>query len=402
MKYVVVLGDGMADYPLESHEGKTPLELAVKPTIDRLASKGEIGLVKTVPDELKPGSDVANLSVLGYDPLQYYTGRSPLEAASIGVSLKEGDVTFRCNLVTLSEEEPYAQKTMIDYSSDEITTEEAHTLIADLAKEFDSEMIHFHGGISYRHLMVWNGVPLDFQLTPPHDISLRPVTEHLPKGPNSAVLLDFMQRSYALLNHHPINEKRRQRGLHPANSIWIWGEGEKPHLDSFMDKFGLKGSVISAVDLVKGIGICANMQTIDVEGATGNIDTNFEGKAKAAIEALRSGSDFVYLHFEAPDECGHRHETDNKIKSIEYLDSRVLAYLLPELEKLQEGFSIMVLPDHPTPLSLRTHTRDAVPYLIYRSNDIQQHDWTYSEKEAAKTGIVIDPGYTLMQRFLQR
>lgn len=401
MKYIVVLGDGMADYPLEDRGNKTPLELANKPIMDRLASQGELGLVKTVPPEFKPGSDVANLSVMGYDPYRYYTGRSPLEAASIGVPLHDGDITFRCNLVTLSEDEPYEEKTMVDYSSDEISTEEAHELIAALAKEFNTDTIHFYGGISYRHLMVWNGVPLDFELTPPHDITLRKVTEHLPKGKNSAVILDFMKRSFDILNHHPINEQRRARGLRPANSAWIWGEGEKPQLDSFRDKFGLRGSVVSAVDLVKGIGVCAGMEVIEVEGATGNVDTNFEGKAQAALDALKRGSDFVYLHFEAPDECGHRHETENKIKSIEYLDNRVLAYLLPELEKLNEDFSIMVLPDHPTPLSLRTHTRDAVPYLIYRSNDIRQSDAVYSEKSAAQTGILLEPGYELMQRFLQ-
>ncbi len=402
MKYIVVLGDGMADYPLEAYDGKTPLELAKKPLMDKLAAQGQLGLVKTVPEAYKPGSDVANLSVMGYAPHQYYTGRSPLEAASIGVPLQDGDITFRCNFVTLSEDEPYEEKTMVDYSSDEISTEEAHTLIADLAKAFDTDVIHFYGGISYRHLMVWNGVPLDFDLTPPHDITLRKVTDYLPKGPNSDVISDYMKRSYELLNHHPINEKRRARGLRPANSIWIWGEGEKPHLDTFQEKFGLRGSVVSAVDLVKGIGVCADMEVIEVEGATGNIDTNFEGKAKAAINALGRGSDFVYLHFEAPDECGHRNETENKIKSIEYLDSRVLAYLLPELEKLGEDYSIMVLPDHPTPLSLRTHTRDAVPFLIYRSNDVQQHNWTYSEKEASKTNVLIEPGHQLMNLFLKK
>lgn len=401
MKYIVVLGDGMADYPLEDLGNKTPLELAHKPIIDRLAAQGELGLVKTVPPEFKPGSDVANLSVMGYDPYRYYTGRSPLEAASIGVPLHDGDITFRCNLVTLSEDEPYEEKTMVDYSSDEISTEEAHELIAALAKEFNTDTIHFYGGISYRHLMVWNGVPLDFELTPPHDITLRKVTEHLPKGKNSDVLLDFMKRSFDILNHHPINDRRRARGLRPANSAWIWGEGEKPQLDFFQDKFGLRGSVVSAVDLVKGIGVCAGMEVIEVEGATGNVDTNFEGKAQAALDALKRGSDFVYLHFEAPDECGHRHETENKIKSIEYLDNRVLAYLLPELEKLNEDYSIMVLPDHPTPLSLRTHTRDAVPYLIYRSNDLRQSNAVYSEKAAAETGILLEPGYELMQRFLQ-
>ena len=403
MKSIVILGDGMADYPLKDYGDKTPLELAKKPVIDALAKKAVLGMVTTVPGTLPPGSDVANLSVMGYDPQVYYTGRSPLEAASIGVPLKEGDTTFRCNLVTLSEDEPYENKTMVDYSADEISTEEARQIIADIAAAFDTDTISFYGGIAYRHLMVWNGAGLDFNLTPPHDISDRKITEHLPKGPGSERILEMMKKSNEILKNHPVNQKRIAKGLHPANSIWIWGEGSKPNLDSFEEKYHVKGAVVSAVDLVKGIGVCAGMDVVEVEGATGNIDTNFEGKAEAAINALKNGCDLVYLHFEAPDECGHRGQVENKIKSIEYIDSRVTNYLLKELEEMGEDYSVLIMPDHPTPLSIKTHTRDAVPFLLYRSWDEKSHpDYTYDEKCAQKTGVYVERGCTLMEQLLRR
>jgi len=399
MKYLVLLGDGMADLPLSEYDNKTPLEIACTPTIDNLAKKGIIGLVKTVPENMSPGSDVANLSVLGYNPDIYYTGRSPLEAASIGVQLMDGDITFRCNLVTLSEEPEYENKTMVDYSSDEISTEEAGELIKAVGEAFNNDDMQFYRGFSYRHLLVWHNTEESFKLTPPHDISDRKITKYLPNVP---LFLDMMKKSYDILKNHPVNIKRMEKGLRPANSIWLWGEGSKPSLTSFKSKYDLKGSVISAVDLVKGIGVCANMNVIEVEGATGNINTNFEGKAKAAVEEFKKGADFIYLHFEAPDECGHRGETQNKIKSIEYLDSRVLKYIIDELKKLKIDYSLLILPDHPTPLSIKTHSREPVPFLLYRSNDEKDNiDNEYNEKAAKQSSIYIADGYTLLDMFIE-
>ncbi|MEG2720793.1 MAG: cofactor-independent phosphoglycerate mutase, partial [Oscillospiraceae bacterium] len=324
MKYVVILYDGMADYPVPALGGKTPMMVAKKPNFDRLASKGEVGIVRTVAKGLKPGSDVANMSVLGFDPKLYYTGRSPLEAASIGVSLKDTDVTLRCNLVTLSDDENYEDKTMVDYCSGDISTEEASEIIKSIEEHFGNEMFKFYSGVSYRHCLVWDNGTTDLgDMTPPHDISGKVVKEYLSKSQNAKPLIDMMKDSFDFLKNHPVNKKRMLMGKRPANSIWLWGEGKKPMLPDFYELFHKKGAIISAVDLLKGIGKCANMQTPEVEGATGYIDTNFEGKANAAIEALSSGCDFAYIHIEAPDECGHRNEPENKVKSIELIDSRV-------------------------------------------------------------------------------
>jgi len=401
MKYAIILGDGMADYPIEQLDNKTPLQYAKTPTMDLLAQKGELGIVKTVPDDLAPGSDVANLAVMGYDPHKYYTGRSPLEAVSMGVELSDTDVTFRCNLVTLSDDEPYEYKTMIDYSSDEISTEEAHILMEDVNKHLRTDRISFYPGISYRHLMVWNNGPHNFSLTPPHDILEKNIADYLPKGTNSNIILELMKRSNEFLKNHPVNLNRIENGLKPANSIWIWGEGKKPSLSGFYDKYGLKGSVISAVDLIKGIGLCAGLRSVNVEGATGNIHTNFIGKAKAAIHELKSGQDFVYVHIEAPDECGHRNEMENKIKSIEFIDQQVVKVIKDELDNMKEDYSIMILPDHPTPLKLRTHTSEPVPFLIYRSNKQQNNSYSsYDELTAKQTGLVFNEGYKLMDYFI--
>jgi len=401
MKYAIILGDGMADYPIEQLDNKTPLQYAKTPTMDLLAQKGELGIVKTVPDDLAPGSDVANLAVMGYDPHKYYTGRSPLEAVSMGVELSDTDVTFRCNLVTLSDDEPYEYKTMIDYSSDEISTEEAHILMEDVNKHLRTDRISFYPGISYRHLMVWNNGPHNFSLTPPHDILEKNIADYLPKGTNSNIILELMKRSNEFLKNHPVNLNRIENGLKPANSIWIWGEGKKPSLSGFYDKYGLKGSVISAVDLIKGIGLCAGLRSVNVEGATGNIHTNFIGKAKAAIHELKSGQDFVYVHIEAPDECGHRNEMENKIKSIEFIDQQVVKVIKDELDNIKEDYSIMILPDHPTPLKLRTHTSEPVPFLIYRSNKQQNNSYSsYDELTAKQTGLVFNEGYKLMDYFI--
>jgi len=401
MKYVVILGDGMADYRMPELDNKTPLQYAKKPNIDMLAAKGTVGLVKTVPQGIAPGSDAANLSVMGYNPKIYYTGRSPLEAVSMGIELSPSDVALRCNLVYLSEEESnYSDKTMIDYSSDEISTDEAKILIDAVNAELKSDNITFHPGISYRHCMVWNNGKTGLGCTPPHDILEKKITEFLPKE-ESGLLLDLMKKSYNILKDHPVNLARKERGLRPANSIWLWGEGKKPALSSFQEKYNKAGAVISAVDLLKGIGICAGLESIDVEGATGNINTNFIGKAKAAIEAIDSGKDFVYIHVEAPDECGHRHEIDNKVKSIELLDSQVVATVLDGLKKYDE-YRILVLPDHPTPLSLRTHTSDPVPFIIYDStNEISSPAQSYDEFEAEKTGIFVEDGYKLMDMFIK-
>jgi 2,3-bisphosphoglycerate-independent phosphoglycerate mutase len=402
MKYLIILADGAADLPVEALGGKTPLQASRKPLIEQLAQKSEIGLVRTVPAGMPPGSDVANLAVMGYNPARYYTGRSPLEAVSIGVALNATDVAFRCNLVTLSDAAEYAAQTMIDYSSDEISTPEAQELMQAVAAAFNSDAFAFYSGFSYRHLLVWHEGRLELQLTPPHDISDRKIGDYLPQGEGAALLLDFMQRSQAILTDHPVNQRRVARGLRPANSIWLWGQGQKPQLDSFTAKYHLQGTVISAVDLIKGLGICAGMRVIEVPGATGNIQTNFRGKAAAALDAFRSGSDFVYLHFEAPDEAGHRGELDNKVKAIEKIDAEVLGMILPELAQIDPDYCIMILPDHPTPLALKTHTGDPVPYLIYRSRAERPASVTrtYDEAFAQSSGILLANGYQLMDRFI--
>lgn len=403
MKYVVLLCDGMADEPVEALSGGTPMSAANKPAMDHLSSLSEIGLVKTVAEGLKPGSDVANLSVLGYDPAVYYTGRSPLEAASIGIDLKETDVTLRCNLVTLSEEPNYEDKTLVDYCSDDISSEEARVLIEEIDRQLGNETFRFYPGVSYRHCLVWaNGVPNPGELTPPHDITGRKITSYIPKGAYVDVLYGMMRKSYEILKNHPVNLSRIERGKRPANSIWLWGEGQKPRLDSFEKKFGLKGAVISAVDLIKGIGKCAKMRVCEVEGATGYIDTNFSGKMQAAVEALKTDCDFVYIHVEAPDECGHRNELENKIRSIELIDSEILAPLLENLKELS-AYSVMILPDHPTPLSIRTHSSAPVPYLIYRSWEEKNSNVTcFSEQTAKNTGIFCREGHTLLEHFLEK
>ncbi len=400
MKHIVILLDGAADTPVAELGGKTPLEIAKKPNIDRLAALGEMGMVTTVPEGLPPGSDVANLAVFGYDPMKYYTGRSPLEALSMGVHLELTDTTFRTNVVTLSEDEPYEEKTMIDYSSDEITTEESTQLIAAVNEALRTEEYEFFPGISYRHLMVWHNKENKFNLTPPHDISDRKVTEYLPQD---KILLDLMKKSYEVLKNHPVNIARKERGLRPANSIWIWGNGTKPNLATFDELYGVRGSVISAVDLIKGIGTGAGLNVVDVIGATGNVHTNFDGKAEAAVAELKNGADFIYVHLEAPDEAGHRHEIDNKVKAIELIDKKIVAPILAYLKASGEDFSMLLMPDHPTPLAIRTHTSDPVPYILYRSNVCgDAPETSYTEENARKTGIITERGYTLMSKLLDK
>ena len=403
MKYIVVLGDGMADYPVDAFDGKTILEVADKPMIDYMAQRGELGMVKTVQDGMKPGSDVANLSVMGYDTSNCYTGRSPLEAASIGIPLKDTDVTFRCNIVTLSDEENYEDKTMLDYSAGEITTEESTELMKAIAAELDTDAVKFYPGISYRHLTVWDHGSTNVDLTPPHDISDRKIKDYLPKGDGADILFEMMKNSEKILKNHPVNKARIAAGKNPATSIWPWGEGTKPSIGNFKEKYGLDGSVISVVDLIKGIAKCAGMNSIDVEGATGNCETNWDGKAQAALDAITGDSDFVYIHMEAPDEMGHQGLPDKKKWAVETIDKKVVTFLKEELNKRGIDFRMMILPDHPTPIKLKTHVSDPVPYIIYDSRDDSvKNDLTYTEENGKKTGVYIEKGYTLMDRFLEK
>lgn len=399
MKYIVMLGDGMADFPVAELGNKTPLQVANKPNIDGLAPYSELGMVKTVPEGMKPGSDVANLSVMGYNPQECYTGRSPLEAVSMGIKMNDTDVAFRCNLVTLSDEAEFEDRTMVDYSSGEISTAEAAELMAAVKEAFNDAERSFYPGVSYRHCMIWDQGPVGLNLTPPHDISDRKIREYLPQNP---VILDLMKRSGEILKDHSVNQKRLQQGLNPANSIWLWGEGTKPGVAQFEATYGVKGAVISAVDLLMGIGICAEMEVIKVEGATGTIDTNFKGKMEAALKTLLEGNDFVYVHVEAPDECGHHGDVEGKVRAIELIDERIVGPLLAGLGEVGEEYSLLVMPDHPTPLALKTHVSDPIPYLLYRSNRKKHSGITsYTEETAKTTGIYQPEGYRLMHHFLK-
>lgn len=399
MKYVIVLGDGMADRPIEELGGMTPLEYAKTPEMDALAKAGEIGMVHTIPDGMSPGSDTANLSVLGYDPKVYYSGRSPLEALSIGVDMKPTDVSLRCNIVTLSEgEDNYEDKKILDHSSGEISTEEAAALIEAVKKELETDIYKFYVGTSYRHLLIWEeGQVVD--LTPPHDVLGQTIGQYLPKD---AMLREMMKKSYDILVNHPINVERKKKGLNPANSCWFWGAGTRPALSSFKEKTGLKGAMVSAVDLLKGIAVGASMKNLTVEGANGGLNTNYEGKAQAAVDALtKEGCDFVYVHLEAPDEMGHQGSVEKKVQAIENLDARVIAPIKAGLAQAGEDFRMLVMPDHPTPICLRTHTGDSVPYLLYDSTDIQNHDWKYNEKEAGQSGHSIARGCEMIDYLIK-
>ncbi len=399
MKYVVVLCDGMADYPVPALEMKTPMMCAKKPNMDFLAKHSRVGLVKTVADSMKPGSDVANMSVMGFDPEKYYTGRSPLEAVSIGVSLKDDDVTLRCNLVTLSDEEKYEDKTMVDYSAGDISSEEASELIKAVQQAFGNDTYTYYSGVSYRHCLVVRQGTTDLgSMTPPHDISDRVIGPYISQSENAKPLIEMMKKSYDVLKNHPTNLKRIAEGKRPANSIWLWGEGNKPILPSFESLYNVKGAVISAVDLLKGIGISAGMSTPDVPGATGYIDTNFSAKAQYALKELED-KDFVYIHIEAPDECGHRNEPENKVRAIELIDSLVLAPLLEGLEKYDD-YKIMILPDHPTPIVTKTHARDPVPYLIYQHKNHLEGVDTFNEETANRPENFIEKGPSIMNLFI--
>ncbi len=398
MRYIVILGDGMSDEPIEALGGKTPLEAAATPTMDSLAERGEIGMVQNVPAGMSPGSEVANLSVMGYDPAEDFTGRSPLEALSVGVEMEPDDIIFRCNVVTLTEEEPYAQKTILDHSSGEISTAEADQLMEAIRQNFNSETFQFYTGTSYRHIMVWKHGRLA-QLEPPHDHLTQVIGPYLPQ---ETVLRDFMEKSFAILNDHPVNRKRAAEGKRKANSLWYWGAGTKPSLSSFEGKTGLKGAMISAVDLLKGIAVGAGMDICQVEGATGSIDTNWEGKAQAAIDALLDGGcDFAYIHVEAPDEMGHQGLLEEKIQSIEYLDSRVIAPICRAMAEAGEDYRMLILPDHPTFLRLRTHVADPVPYVLYDSAKERKTMNRYTEAEAMASGNFEPQGHKLLDWFLK-
>lgn len=400
MKYVIVLGDGMADRPLEELQGMTPLEYAETPAMDQLAAAGEIGTVHTIPDGMSPGSDTANLSVLGYDPKIYYSGRSPLEALSIGVDMKPEDVSLRCNLVTLSEEEAdYEDRKILDHSSDEIPTEDAAVLLDAVKKELERENYHFYAGTSYRHLLIWEKGSV-ISLIQPHDVLGQTIGQHLPKDD---VLREMMKKSYEILVNHPINLERKKQGLRPANSCWFWGAGTRPSLSSFEEKTGLKGAMVSAVDLLKGIAVGASMKNISVPGATGGLHTNYEGKAQAAVKALtKDGCDFVYVHVEAPDEMGHQGSIEKKVQAIQFLDQRVIALIKQGLEEAGEDFRMLIMPDHPTPICIRTHTGDDVPYLLYDSARIQKNTWKYNEKEAAESSHHIAKGCEMIDYLIQK
>lgn len=402
-KYVVILGDGMADYPIDELGGKTPLEVAKKPNIDALCAKGELGLVKTVPKGMKPGSDVANLAVLGYAPARYYSGRSPLEALSIGIDLKDTDIAIRCNLVTLSDDEPYENKVMVDYSAGEISSEEAKELIEFIDSKLGNDKLRFYNGVSYRHCLVRHDSSLGTEYTPPHDISDKRITDYLPKALYGEEMLALMKKSYELLKDHPVNIARIKAGKNPANSIWLWGEGTRPALSPFAQKYGLKGAVISAVDLIKGIGIGADMKVIEVEGACGTYETNFKGKAEAAVKALlEDGNDYVYVHMEAPDECGHQGDLKHKILSVELIDGVVVQYIVEKLSEAKVDFSILVAPDHPTPIKLKTHTSDPVPYVLYRSYDEKDNNFkSMTEKNAKESGIYYADSCELIDKFIK-
>lgn len=402
MKYAVVLGDGMADYPVEELGGKTPLEVASHPEMDRLAQNGEFGLVKTIPEGMKPGSDTANLAVFGYDPKVYYSGRSPIEAMSLGIPLLPTDVTYRCNLVTLSGSDRLEDTVMADYSAGEISSEEAAELVRSLDGLLGSEAVHLYPGFSYRHCLVLHDGETGASTTPPHDISGKPVAGRLPTGVNAPLLLHWMEKAYAVLKDHPVNRARAAAGKNPANAIWFWGEGRRPALTPFLEKTGLHGAVVSAVDLIQGIGVCAGMRIIKVAGATGTYETNFSGKAEAAVQALRDGCDYVYIHLEAPDECGHHHQVPEKVYSIEQIDQSVLAPLMRYFESCGEDYALLVLPDHPTPLSVMTHVSDPVPYILYRKGDHAGRQVRYTEAEGKTTGQFVEYGYTLLDRMLNR
>ncbi|MCC8097540.1 MAG: cofactor-independent phosphoglycerate mutase [Eubacterium sp.] len=398
MKYVIVLGDGMADWDIEALGGKTPLKYASTPEMDRMAKVSEIGMVKTVPESMKPGSDTANLAVMGYFPRKYYSGRSPLDALSIGVDMKSTDIAIRTNIVTLSEEDvPFEERTIIDHSSSEISTEDAAVLLNAVREQLETDEFKFYVGTSYRHLLIWDKGTV-IELAQPHDHLTEVIGQYLPEDKR---FRDMMEKSFEILNNHPINVERAKKGLNKANCLWFWGAGTRPALDLFKDKTGKKGAMISAVDLLKGIAVGAGMQVIEVPGADGSLHTNYEGKALAACKALKEGCDFVYIHVEAPDEMGHQGSIERKIKAIENLDQRVIKIVNDELTKEGIDYRMAVMPDHPTPIKCRTHTSEPVPYMLYDSTKPLSNTWKYNEREARESGNYISEGYKFINKLFE-
>ena len=394
MKYVIVLGDGMSDEPIEAIGNLTPLEYAKTPVMDQLSKRGEVGLVHTIPDGMKPGSDTANLSVIGYDPNVYYSGRSPLEALSIGVPMKDTDIAIRCNIVTISEDDvPFEEKTIIDHSASEISTEDCAILLDAVREQLETEEYRFYLGTSYRHCLIWDqGKVVD--LTPPHDVLTQVIHSYLPED---VKLREMMKKSYDILVNHPLNVERKKNGLNPANCCWFWGAGTKPLLSDFEEKTGKKGMMISAVDLLKGIAVGAGMGVVNVEGANGGLHTNYVGKKDAAVKALtEDGYDFAYIHVEAPDEMGHQGSVERKVQAIEWLDEKVIGPLVQDLEQAGVDFRVLILPDHPTPIRLRTHTADDVPYLLYDSTNLLDQTWNYNEREAKISGNHVAHGHEMI------
>ncbi len=410
-KYIVLLGDGMADRPVDELGGRTPLLAARTPNMDRIASEGVLGMVRTLPEGMPLGSDVANLTVLGYDPKAVYTGRSPIEAAGMGVELGPGDVAYRCNLVTLGRGgsdgldtdlagELKPEFIMVDFAGGHPGDEEAGSLVSTLAKELGEEEIEFHPSVSYRHLMVWRKGLQDLTVSPPHDLTDGRIGIGWPRGPASEKILDLMTRSVGLLARHPVNARRASEGKKPVNAIWLWGQGVKPGMNNFRDVYGLDGAMITAVDLMRGLAVSIGFEVIIVPGATGYLDTNYEGKASAALKALER-VDIVYLHVEAPDEAGHSGSLENKIRAMEDFDSRVVGPVLEGLKELGPH-RVLLLPDHATPLEIKTHSEEAVPFAIYDSRISGGSGETYDEASAASTGIHIENGYELMGKFIRK
>lgn len=398
MKYLVLIPDGMADEKVEALGNRTPMEAANKPNMNALAKKSLIGTVSNVPQGMVPESDTANMAILSFDPKIYSKGRSPLEAVSMGIEMQPDETAYRCNVVTLSDDGDYEDKIILDHSADEITTAEADQLIKALEEKLGNDIRRFYTGVSYRHCLIWKNGNDKYNFMRPHDILGKRIGEYLPReSDGGAEFLRLMKESFEILNHHPVNEARRARGLKPANSAWLWSPGKKPQLPNFKEQWGLDGAVISAVDLIKGIGLCAGMKSIDVEGATGNVHTNYEGKANAAIQAFKDGYDYVYVHVEGPDECGHRAELENKVLSIELIDQKILAPVYEYLKSSGEDFRIMILPDHPTPLRIRTHSIDPVPFMIYDSKVENYGVENFSEESAQAKKFYIANGYKLME-----
>ena len=401
MKYLVLIPDGMADERVEGLGNRTPMEAANKPCMDALALRSTVGLVSNVPDGMVPESDTANMAILSFDPKVYSRGRSPLEAISMGLEMAPDETAYRCNVVTLSEGGEYEDKIMLDHSADEITTAEADQLIQALEAHFGTDYRHFYTGVSYRHCILWKDGNDTYDFSRPHDIIGRCIRDYLPSEENGGgEFRRLMKESFEVLDQHPVNVARRERGLKPANSAWLWSPGKKPRLPNFTEKWGISGTVISAVDLIKGIGLCAGMKSIDVEGATGNVHTNYDGKAQAAIQAFHDGAEFVYVHVEGPDECGHRAEVENKVLSIELIDQKILAPVYAYLQSTGEDFKILVLPDHPTPLRIRTHSKDPVPFMLFDSRTDSQGVTGFSEFTAAETGLYVPQGHTLLERMI--